>query len=151
MESALLLDVVVGQGAAVLKLLPRKDQTLLIRGDTLLILDLGLDPINRVGALDIQGDVLPGQGLNKDLHATAEAEDQVESALLLDVVVGQGAAVLKLLPRKDQTLLIRGDALLVLDLGLNSVDGVGALNIQSDVLASQSLDENLHCYQNIKN
>jgi hypothetical protein len=34
----------------------------------------------------------------------------VESGLLLDVVVGQGAAVLQLLPGEDQTLLVRRDA-----------------------------------------
>jgi hypothetical protein len=34
----------------------------------------------------------------------------VECGLLLDVVVGQGAAVLQLLAGKDQALLVRGDA-----------------------------------------
>ena len=48
---------------------------------------------------------------------TTETEDQVERGLLLDVVVGEGAAVLQLLSSEDQTLLIRRDALLVLDLG----------------------------------
>ena len=43
MESGLLLDVVVGQGPAVLELLSGEDQSLLVRGDTLLVLDLGLD------------------------------------------------------------------------------------------------------------
>ena len=46
----------------------------------------------------------------------------MEGRLLLDVVVGQGAAILQLLAGEDQTLLIRGDALLVLDLGLDVVD-----------------------------
>ena len=69
----------------------------------------------------------------------------MEGALLLDVVVRQSAAVLELLARKDEALLVRGDALLVLDLGLDSIDGVGALNVQGDVLAGQSLDKNLHC------
>jgi hypothetical protein len=36
--------------------------------------------------------------------AAAEAQNQVESALLLDVVVSQGAAVLELLAREDQAL-----------------------------------------------
>jgi hypothetical protein len=40
----------------------------------------------------------------------------VESGLLLDVVVRQSAAVLKLLAREDQALLVRRNALLVLDL-----------------------------------
>jgi hypothetical protein len=44
----------------------------------------------------------------------------VQSALLLDVIVGQCLAVLQLLAREDEALLVRGDALLtlVLDLGL---------------------------------
>ena len=37
----------------------------------------------------------------------------MEGALLLDVVVGEGPAVLKLLAGEDQPLLVRGDALLV--------------------------------------
>jgi hypothetical protein len=40
---------------------------------------------------------LPGQGLDKDLHAFPETQHRVESALLLDVVIGQGATILKLL------------------------------------------------------
>ena len=34
--------------------------------------------------------------------------------------------------------------LLVLDLGLHSLDGVGGLDLESDGLASQSLHEDLH-------
>ena len=74
-----------------------------------------------------------------------ETEHQVESALLLDVVIRKGAAILQLLAGKDEALLVGWDALLVLDLGLDSIDTVGALHIKSDVLASQSLHENLHC------
>ena len=51
--------------------------------------------------------------------ATAQAEDQVKGGLLLDVVIGKSATVLELLARKDQALLVRRDALLVLDLRLN--------------------------------
>ena len=45
----------------------------------------------------------------------------MESRLLLDVVVGKGATVLKLLAGEDQALLVRRNALLVLDLGLDIV------------------------------
>jgi len=48
------------------------------------------------------------------LHAAAETEDEVESGLLLNVVVRESAAVLQLLPREDEALLVGGDALLVL-------------------------------------
>uniref|UniRef100_A0A0E0A079 DUF3475 domain-containing protein n=1 Tax=Oryza glumipatula TaxID=40148 RepID=A0A0E0A079_9ORYZ len=41
--------------------------------------------------------------------AAAEAEHQVKRRLLLDVVVGQRAAVFQLLPREDEPLLIRRD------------------------------------------
>jgi hypothetical protein len=47
------------------------------------------------------------------LTTTTEAEDEVKSALLLDVVVGEGAAILKLLASEDQALLVRGDTLLI--------------------------------------
>ena len=38
----------------------------------------------------------------------------MKSGLLLDVVVGEGPAILQLLASEDQTLLVRGDSLLVL-------------------------------------
>ena len=56
MEGRLLLDIVVREGPAVLKLLAGEDETLLIRGDALLVLDLALDIINRVARLDFEGD-----------------------------------------------------------------------------------------------
>ena len=67
-KGGLLLDVVVGEGTSVLELLSCEDQTLLIRGNSLLILNLGLYIIDGVGRLNIKGDGLPGEGLNKDLH-----------------------------------------------------------------------------------
>jgi hypothetical protein len=78
------------------------------------------------------------------LGASAKTEHQVEGGLLLDVVVGEGAAVLELLTGEDETLLVRGDALLVLDLGLDVVDGVRGLHLQRDGLARQGLHEDLH-------
>jgi hypothetical protein len=69
--------------------------------------------------------VLGGKRLERRLNdATTETEDQVEGRLLLDVVVGEGAAVLELLAGEDQALLVRGNALLVLDLGLDIVYGL---------------------------
>ena len=47
-------------------------------------------------------------------HSAAESEDEVESTLLLDVVVREGPSVLQLLPSEDEPLLIRGNSLLVL-------------------------------------
>jgi hypothetical protein len=40
---------------------------------------------------------LASEGLDEDLHAFPETQHQVESALLLDVVINKGAAILKLL------------------------------------------------------
>ena len=78
-ERGLLLDVVVAQGA-VLKLLAGEDEALLVGRDALLVLDLLLHV----------------------LHATTEVEGEVDSGLLLDAVVGEGAAVLELLARKKR-------------------------------------------------
>ena len=69
------------------------------------------------------------------LFATPDTQDQVKGGLLLDVVVGEGAAVLELLAGEDEALLVGGDALLVLDLRLDVVDRVRGLNLQGDGLA----------------
>merc|ERR1712107_731699 len=131
-EGGLLLDVVVGEGPSVLKLLASKDKPLLVRGDALLVLDLGLDVLDGVGGLDLKGDGLASEGLDEDLHTSPETENKVESGLLLDVVVGEGPSVLKLLASENQPLLVWGDALLVLDLGLDGLDGVGGLDLKGD-------------------
>ena len=54
----LLLDVVVRESPSILKLLPCEDQALLVRWNTLLVLNLRLDIVNRVGRLDLKGDRL---------------------------------------------------------------------------------------------
>ena len=144
MERGLLLDVVVRKSATVLELLASEDEALLIGRDALLVLDLGLHVVNGIGWLDLKGDGLAREGLNEDLHATTEAEDQVKGGLLLDVIVGEGSAIFELLSGEDKTLLVGWDALLVLNLGLDVVNSVRRLDLKSDGLASQSLDENLH-------
>ena len=143
-EGRFLLDIVVRQGPPIVELLASEDEALLIGRDTFLILDLGLDVLNSVGCIDVQGDGLAGESLHEDLHATAESEDQVKSGLLLNVVVGESSAVLQLLAGEDQSLLVRGDALLVLNLGLHVLDGVALLHIESNGFARKGLDEDLH-------
>ena len=95
--------------------------------------------------VDVVGLLGLGVGLLLPLLATtAQTQHQVERRLLLDVVVGQGAAVLELLAREYQTLLIRGNALLVLDLCLDVIDGIRGLHIEGDGLARERLNEDLH-------
>jgi hypothetical protein len=72
-----------------------------------------------------------------------QPQDQVKGGFLLDVVVAEGSSVLELFAGKDQSLLVRGNSLLVLDLGLDVVDGVGGFDVEGDGLTGQSLDENL--------
>ncbi|KAI4970381.1 hypothetical protein ZWY2020_001295 [Hordeum vulgare] len=150
-KGGLLLNVVVRQGTAILKLLTSKDETLLVRGNAFLVLDLCLHIVDGVRRLHLQCDGLAREGLYKDLHATTKAEDkttepehQMEVGLCLDVVISQGAAILELLASKDGTLLVSGDALLVVDLGLHVVNGVRGLHLQGDCLAGEGLDDDLH-------
>jgi len=143
-KGGLLLDVVVGESSSILKLLSSEDESLLIWWDTFLVLDLGLDVLNGVCWLDIEGDGLSSEGLDEDLHTSSKSEDEMEGGLLLDVVVGEGSAVFELLSSEDESLLIWWDTFLVLDLSLDVFDGVCWLNIKSDGFASESFDENLH-------
>ena len=63
-------------------------------------------------------------------------------------VVGESAAVFQTLAGEDESLLVRWDSFLVLDASLDSVDGVGGVQLQSarDGLTSQSSDKDLHGY-----
>ena len=92
MKRRLLLNVVVAEGTAVLELFAGKDQTLLIGRDALLVLNLRLDIVNGVRRLDIEGDGLSGEGLDKNLwkstgqwrwrvETTAEKRTTAASAL----------------------------------------------------------------------
>jgi len=144
MESGFLLDVVIGESSSILELLTGEDKSLLIWGNTFLVLDLGLDILDGVSGLNIKGDGLSGQGLDEDLHTTSESQNEMEGGLLLDVVVGEGSAVLELLSSEDESLLIWRDTFLILDLGLDILDGVSWLNVQSDGLSGKGLDEDLH-------
>merc|ERR1711936_1408371 len=139
-----LLDVVVREGASIFKLFASKDQPLLVWGNAFFILDFGLNILNGVRRFNLKGDGLARQGLDKNLHTSTKTENQMQSGLLLDVVVREGATILKLFASKDQPLLVWGNAFLVLDLSLDIFNGVRWLNLKSDGLASQGLDKNLH-------
>jgi len=144
MKSGLLLDVVIRKGSSVLELLSGEDESLLIGWDTFLVLNLCLHVLDGVAWLDLEGDGLSGEGLNEDLHTTSESEDKMKSGLLLDVVVTKGTSIFELLSSEDKSLLIGWDTFLVLDLGLDILDGVGWLNFEGDGLTGEGLDENLH-------
>ena len=76
--------------------------------------------------------------------SSSQAQHQMERRLFLDVVVSEGTAVFQLLACEDEALLVRRDALLVLDLLLDLLDGVGGLDLEGDSLSGECLDENLH-------
>lgn len=83
--------------------------------------------------------------LSSSLAATAEAKNcrmmskgaisayvkltEMEGALLLDVVVRKSAPIFELLASKNETLLVRGNAFLVLNLRLHIVDSIGRFNL----------------------
>ena len=132
-------------------MLSGEDEALLIWGDTFLVLNLSLDVLNSVGGFDVQSDGLASESLDEDLHTSTKSEDQVKSGLLLDVVVRKSTAVFKLLSSEDEALLIWGDAFLVLDFSLDILNGVGWFDVQSDCLASESLNEDLHATSEAEN
>ncbi len=77
-------------------------------------------------------------------HASSEPQHQMQRGLLLNVVITKSASILELLPSKNQSLLIRRYALLILDLALDIINSVGGLDLKGDGFASKSLYEYLH-------
>ena len=75
MKGGLLLDVVVGESPAILELLAGEDEPLLVRGNTLLVLDLGLDIVDGVGRFDLEGDGLTREAV-KDTRRSASSHQR---------------------------------------------------------------------------
>ena len=144
MEGGLLLDVVVGEGSAVLELFTSEDESLLIGRDTFLVLNFSFHVLNGVRGLDVKSNSLAGKGLDEDLHSSSESQDEMEGGLLLDIVVGESSAVLELLSSEDKSLLIWRDTFLVLDLCLDVLDGVRRLDVKGDCFTCEGFDEYLH-------
>jgi len=144
MESGLLLDVVIRESPAILQLFASKDQSLLVWRDSFLVLNLGFHVFNSVRWLHLEGDGFTGQGLDEDLHTSSKPQDKVKCGLLLDVVVGERPSILQLFTSKDQSLLVWGDAFLILDLSLHVLNCVRRLNLEGDGFTSQGLHKDLH-------
>ena len=72
-----------------------------------------------------------------------KAQNEMESGFLLNIVITEGTAIFQLLAGEDQALLIRWDTFLVLDLGLDILNGISRFDIESDGLAGKGFDENL--------
>lgn len=89
----------------------------------------------RPAPFETPADSLPGPLL------LLPANSFVDATYFLDVVIRQRTPVLQLLPGEDQTLLVRGDTLLVLDLGLDIVDGVGGFDFERDGFTGEGFDE----------
>jgi hypothetical protein len=67
----------------------------------------------------------------------------MQGTFLLNIVITQSPSILQLFAGKDQSLLIRRNAFLVLNLGLDVFNGIRRLDIERNGFAGQSLDENL--------
>lgn len=76
-QGGLLLNIVITQSAAIFQLLSGENETLLIRGDTLFILDLGLHIVNSIARFDIKSDGLTREGFYEDLHSVFLMQQQL--------------------------------------------------------------------------
>lgn len=85
------------------------------------------------------------------LSSTAETKDEMEGRVLLDGVVLESVPILELLTCKYKTLLVWRNAFLILDLGLHIFNAVILIDIEGDVLAGESLNEDLHTTTETKN
>ena len=178
----LVLDVIILKGPAILELLAAEDETLLVGRDTaksmsemkidaafnvnlpLLVLDLSLHVVDCVGRCDPEGDRVPHQRLDEDLHTTTETKVEMEGGLLLNVIILKGSSVLGLAVFKFEAIEAQGDAMKrdqrqgweaipeipdhlpipPLNLDSNVVAGCRRFDLKGDRLSSEGLDEGLH-------
>ena len=150
-QGALPLNVVVRERTTIFKLFASEDETLLIRRNASLNLDHCLHVVNSLRLLYFQRDRLPSLSLDENLHAATLTEDKVKSGLFLNIVVRKGATILELFASENQTLLVRRDTLLILDLRLNVVNRIRRLDLKRNRLPGECLDKDLHASTEAKN
>jgi hypothetical protein len=68
----------------------------------------------------------------------------MQRGFLLDVVVVEGALVVQLFARVDESLLVRGDALFVENFFLERLHAVGGFDVDGDGFARERFYEYLH-------
>ena len=151
MKRGFLLDVIVAKSAPVLELFPGEDETLLIGRNAFLILNLRLHVLDRIRSLDFESDRFSRQRLDEDLHTAAESKNEMKSRFLLNVIVAKSAPVLELFPGEDETLLIGGNAFLVLDFRFHILDRIRRFHFERDRFSGQRFDENLHAAAQTEN
>ena len=88
--------------------------------------------------------LVSGLRLPPFLSATTKSQHKRKSGLLLNVVVKQSTSIFQLLASKDQSLVVRKNSFLTLDLGLYIYYCIRGLDLKSDGLHCQGLHENLH-------
>ena len=72
------------------------------------------------------------QGQCRIVDSATKTKDEVQGGFLLDVVITQSASIFQLLSSEDQSLLVRRNAFLVLDLGLDIINRITGLDIERD-------------------
>merc|ERR1719334_1855657 len=77
-------------------------------------------------------------------NTTTQTQHQMQSRLLLNIVVRKSSPIFQLFSSKNQTLLVWRNSFLILDLGFNIVDGVTGFNLKGDGLTSQCFHKDLH-------
>ena len=142
-EGRLLLNIVVTEGSVVLESFSCKDKSLLVWRYPLFVLNLSLYVFNSVSVVYLESDCLSCQSSNKNLHSSSESQYKVESRFFLNVVVGYCPSVLEGLSCEDESLLVGGDALFVLNFGFDSLDGVALSDVESHGLSGEGSYENL--------
>ena len=123
-NSGFFLEIIVRESSIVFQLFSSEDQSLLVNWDSFLIHNLLLKRFNSVWGFNFDSHSLSSEGLDEDLHASPESENEVESWFFLDVVIRDHSSIFKSLSSKDESLCVSGDAFLVLDLLFDYANGV---------------------------
>ncbi len=144
MQSGFFLNVVVRKSPSVFELFSSEDESLLIGGNSFLVLYFGFDVFNGVTGLHVECNCFSSESFHENLHSSSQSQNQVQSGFFLNVVVRQSSSVFQLFSSEDQSLLIRRNSFLVLDFGFHVFNGVRGFNIEGYGFSSKSFHENLH-------
>ena len=77
----------------------------------------------------------------RGLLTTSQSKYKMQSTLLLDIIIRECTAILQLFPSKNQSLLVRWNSLLILNLTLDVINGIRRFHFKRDRFARQGFHE----------
>lgn len=129
-------NVVVSKSSFIFKLLSSENKSLLVCWDTFLVSNFLFQWFDTFVGFDLDSHSSSSKSFDKNLHTAPQSQDQMNSWLFLNVVIGEASLVLELFASKNKPLLVDRDTFFLVDFGFKAFNWVSWLHTDSHSFSS---------------